>query len=451
MDLAEKYDKKNPIVTVTELSHSSLSLDPEDLSGFSTPKPEVINDDNSNTDYPDGGSAAWLQVLAGHFTNAIACGYGATFGVFQLYYTTTLGLPASQVSWIGSFQVFILNLTCIVSGRLADAGYGRAVTLAGSILMLLGTFATSLAATYWQIFLAQGVCTGLGLGLLWMPSMTVVNSYFKRRRSLALNLASAGTGTGSLVFPATVQYLIPRIGFAWAVRCSGAVALVFVVLINALLRPRPLPKTTRKAPLVEVGALRERPYALFTAGTFLVYLALYVGSFYINSFALTLPGGAFTSTSTVNLLLLTNAVSTPARVLIGYAGDALVGPLNAYLFSVLSLALVLFSWAAVQSAVAMYVWAAAFGVANGAVQGAFLGALASLVFDPRQMGSRFGLVCGFLAFATLAGPPIAGAILDSSAGNYLGAQIWSGAVEILAVVVLLVCKFSVGSGLWALV
>src|SRR4051812_8277979 len=55
---------------------------------------------------PDGGLVAWTQVAAGNLVNMIAWGYPATFGVFQLYYKDWLQLPQSQISWIGSVQLF---------------------------------------------------------------------------------------------------------------------------------------------------------------------------------------------------------------------------------------------------------------------------------------------------------------------------------------------------------
>jgi MFS family permease len=291
MGISEKDKKEGPVVVVAPVSSLSTHNTPSstDVDSLDQSFPEVvvtvktigtIDIGDDNTDYPDGGVQAWLQVLAGHLANAIACGYPATFGIFQLYYTATLGMPAAQVSWIGSVQVFLTNATCVVGGRLTDAGYGRHAVLVGSLLMVFGAFMTSLAVEYWQIFLAQGICSGLGLGLIWMPAMAIVSSYFKQRRSLALNIASAGTGTGSLVFPATVQYLIPKVGFGWAVRASGFVALIIVVAMNLLLRPRLAPR--KGGPILEVKAFKEVPFALFTVGTFLVYFALYVGTFYVS-------------------------------------------------------------------------------------------------------------------------------------------------------------------------
>jgi MFS family permease len=220
------------------------------------------------------------QVLASNLLNQIAWGYPSTFGVYQLYYTETMGLPSAQISWIGSIQVFLAFSICIISGRLSDAGYCRHATFVGSALAVLGTFMTSLCTEYWQILLAQGFCTGLGLGIMFMPGIAIVSSYFKERRALALSIAATGTGIGSCIFPATVNYLIPQIGFPWAIRCQGFLALGVAAVANAILHPRLAPR--KHGPLIEWGALREPPFVTFAAGVFFVFWALYFSIFYVR-------------------------------------------------------------------------------------------------------------------------------------------------------------------------
>ncbi|KAK3325696.1 major facilitator superfamily domain-containing protein [Apodospora peruviana] len=373
---------------------------------------------------PDGGLVAWSQVMAGLLVNMLAWGYPSTFGVYQLHYRDTLDLPDAQISWIGSLQTFLAFAICTFSGRLADAGYVRSTTAAGLGLAVFGTFMTSVAMQYWHIFLAQGICTGLGLGIMFMPCMAVVSSYFEKKRSFALAVAAMGTGIGSVVFPAMVQYLIPRVGFAWAVRCGGFVALFIAVAAMLLLKPRLKPR--RSGPLVEWTAFKEVPYVLYTLGAFLFFWALYFGFFYINAYARNVVG--FSTVDSVQLLLITNGLSVPSRPLVGFVSDRYCGPINMYILSTFVLGAITFAWIGVTTRAGMYAFAVFFGLANGAAQGVFVGSLASLTPNPRKMGTRFGMVCTIVGFATLAGPPTAGAIIDQSEGRYLWAQIWAGLV-----------------------
>ncbi|KAI1776234.1 MFS general substrate transporter [Hypoxylon cercidicola] len=434
MILTHDDKKLHHALTITPLAHSEGSL--------SSPEEAVApgsggGDGGGDYEYPDGGSVAWRQVVAGHFINAMACGYGAAFGIYQLYYTESLMLPSAQISWIGSVQIFLNNLTCIVAGRLADTGYARETVLVGSFLALLGTFMTSLATEYWQIFLAQGVCTGIGLGMMYMPTITIAASYFKEKRALALAISSAGTGTGSVIFPAVVQYLIPRIGFPWAVRCAGFVALFIIVISNIMLKPRLLPQSAGS--LVDWTAFREPPYVIFVMGAFLLYWALYFGYFYINTYAISVA--SFTPTSAVSLLLITNAVGVPTRPIVGYIADAYLGPMNTFALTIVSLAVTFFAWIAIDTPSTMYAFAILFGVTNSASQTAFVAALASLSKDPAKMGTRFGMCCTVLGFATVAGPPTAGAIIDYCGGRYLWAQVWAGLVTVFGAATIMVARY----------
>lgn len=233
--------------------------------------------------YPEGGWTAWSQVIAGNMLNMLAWGLPASFGVYQLYYTEQAGLSSSQASWIGSAQVFLTLGIGTLSGRLADAGYSRHAVLAGCFVIVSGTVLTSFCTRYWQIIMTQGIYIGLGLGVAYMPSIAVIGCYFKRRRSLALAISTTGGGFGSLIFPSVLQYLIPTVGFPWAVRFSALVAFFMALVANLLLKPRVFP--AKPGPLVDLDAFKEVPYLLFTIGVCLYFMALYFSFFYVSGFA----------------------------------------------------------------------------------------------------------------------------------------------------------------------
>lgn len=45
---------------------------------------------------------------------------------------------------------------------------------------------------FYQNFLAQGVGMGIGMGLMFLPSLQVTSHYFTRRRSLAMGIVISG-------------------------------------------------------------------------------------------------------------------------------------------------------------------------------------------------------------------------------------------------------------------
>lgn len=262
------------VITVCDPHHAPRRCVSEKLAS-DTPSPDLDFD----FDPPDGGWRAWSQVFAANLANAVSWGYAATWGVYQLYYVDSLGMAAADVSWIGSIQVFIAFLVCAPSGRVADAGYSHEVIIVGCFFVVLGSYMTSFCSEYWQIMLAQGVCLGLGIGIGSTPAVTITSSYFKKRRPLALSISAIGTSAGGVIFPATVQYLIPQVGFRWASRVAALVALVLCTGSCVLLRPR-LPGR-KTGPWIEWAAFRETTYVLFAAGAFLNFYGMYFGLFYV--------------------------------------------------------------------------------------------------------------------------------------------------------------------------
>lgn len=149
----------------------------------------------------------------------------------------------------------------------------------------------------------------------------------------------------------------------------------------------------------------------------------------------------FDTVSSVQLLLISNAMSIPIRPIIGFLADYVSGPVNTFIVMTMVLAGMLFAWVGIHTRTDMYVFAVFFGLANGATQGVYVGALASLTKDPRKMGTRFGMVCTVVAFATLAGPPTAGAIIDKDNGRYIWAQVWAGLVIALGSCTLVIARY----------
>ena len=45
---------------------------------------------------------------------------------------------------------------------------------------------------YYQVFLAQGIGMGIGMGLMFLPAISVTSHYFRRRRTIAMGFVIAG-------------------------------------------------------------------------------------------------------------------------------------------------------------------------------------------------------------------------------------------------------------------
>lgn len=211
-------------------------------------------------------------------------GYGSSYGLFEAYYLSPTSrfptLSSSTWTWPGSIQLCLFCLLATVSGRLFDAGYYRPTIIFGLTLQIIGAFTASFARNYVEIFLSQGLCHGLGSGFVMCPTISLLSTYFSKRRSLAIALAAGGSGTGGLVFPLIAQNLLTKVGFGWTVRIMGFVMLANAAIILSLARTR-IPGR-KSGPWLELGAFKEPPYVLFICGMFCVYLALYFAFSYVS-------------------------------------------------------------------------------------------------------------------------------------------------------------------------
>ena len=118
--------------------------------------------------------------------------------MYQTYYESSLlsSSTPSEISWIGSIQPFLLMLISAVSGPIYDAGYSRALVFSGSCFVVFGTFMLSICEEYWQVLLAQGICTGFGAGLLFVPSVAIISTYFTTKLATAVGIAACGSSVG---------------------------------------------------------------------------------------------------------------------------------------------------------------------------------------------------------------------------------------------------------------
>ncbi|KAI8933356.1 hypothetical protein NX059_009975 [Plenodomus lindquistii] len=388
---------------------------------------------------PDGGTVAWTQAFMGHLVVFNTWGMIATFGVFQQYYTSTLSLEPSAVSWIGSMQMLGHFSLGILTGRLFDAGFFYHSMIPGMLLAALSIFMTSLATQYWQLMITQGLMNGLGNGMQFPPALSLVSTYFARNRAVALAIMASGSATGGLVYPTVARQLLPKIGFAWTVRVMGFMMLAVGSCYCSLLRPRLPPR--KSGPMLELGAFKEISYSLFLIAVFLICLGQYFAFYYISTFAIEVLGLPYGNA--INILLVLNGIGVLGRIVPSYFSDKYTGPYNILIPFCFISAILLFFWPLVNSEAALYGWAITFGFFVAGFQGIFPAALTTLTKDMSKVGTRNGQGFAVVGLGTFIGPPIAGALIQSYGGNYLVAQLFAGATVFLGSCVLVLGRCSI--------
>lgn len=106
-------------------------------------------------------------VLQGANNNVILSGVGS----FQQYYEVgpLKNYSSSTIAWIPSLQFFFLFALGPIVGILFDKHGPRPLIVGGTLLHVFGLMMASLAKTYYQFILSQGVCSAIGVACIYSP------------------------------------------------------------------------------------------------------------------------------------------------------------------------------------------------------------------------------------------------------------------------------------------
>lgn len=161
------------------------------------------------------------------------------------------------------------------------------------------------------------------------------------------------------------------------------------------------------------SALRRRPILVMASGLILHFLGIYVPYFYAPLYGQSL--GALPQTA-FQLSAVLNASTFFGRFVMGAISDKL-GHCNTLALCVTVSAVLAFAWQAVSTVEGMFAWVVFYGWFSGASVSLQSPAIVPLVPAPKLtlMGPYIAILCQISSFGSLAGNPIAGALLHEGA------------------------------------
>jgi MFS family permease len=150
---------------------------------------------------------------------------------------------------------------------------------------------------------------GLGMGLMFLPALTMTSHYFRKKRSLAMGIVVSGTrrvparrttpdltitgsSIGACLYPVLLNNLFgSNLGFGWGVRFDSHLSpfslhsdfrrsvafldLGLLAVANAIMKPKLKPRKHQHdapPPATFKEVMRDVPFLVYGAGTFLVRL-----------------------------------------------------------------------------------------------------------------------------------------------------------------------------------
>jgi MFS family permease len=390
----------------------------------------------------------WYVVAAAHILLMLIFGAAYSFGAFFSQIQSNFDAGRFSVASVFSLTAFLYYLVGVFSGSFADRFSTRGVVVTGILFLAAGFFLSSFATQSLHAFLAVFcLFVGLGVGLVYVPTVTTVQRWFIVRRSTASGIALAGTGLGTFIGPNVAGVLMQFVSWQSTMRIFAVAIALFGVIAAMVLHATPkslglhpdgVEQTNTSAiPLSSKGMdLRE---ASGTARFWWYFGAILMGSVglflalvHINPFAREMG----ISGTEANLLIgFVGAGNVGGRLFLGGVGDK-IGPKRLLVWLTFSLAVLNGLWLGSAGFVSLAIFAVLFGAANGGCISLYPSVAANW-FGTKNLGAILGALYIGVGIAAVAGGSIAGLLFDTY-HNY-AASIMLSAVCALMSVLFIVC------------
>jgi MFS family permease len=182
----------------------------------------------------------WVVVAVTFVTMAIGVNARTSFSLFFPPILSEFGWERGVTAGAFSFGFVVSAIASPLIGRLMDRAGPRAVMELGVALMAGGLLLAPLTTQPWHLYVTIGVMVGAGSICLGYSGQSLfLPNWFIRRRGLAIGIAFAGVGLGSVTLLPWVQHMIEQTGWRTACTAMGLMVLIVLAPLNLLLRQRP--------------------------------------------------------------------------------------------------------------------------------------------------------------------------------------------------------------------
>jgi MFS family permease len=382
----------------------------------------------------------WIIVAVTFVTMAIGVNARTSFSLFYPPIIDEFGWERGVTAGAFSFGFLVSGAVSPLIGRMMDRFGPRAVMELGVALMAAGLLLAPLTTQPWHLYVTIGVLVGAGSICLGYSGQSLyLPNWFNRRRGLAMGLAFAGVGIGSVTLLPWVQHMIEQTGWRTACTAMGILVLVVLAPINLLLRKRPqdiglepdgdaAPSASSAKPQSNIvdsdwagidwtlrRALRTARFWWLALGYFGGLYIWYAVQVHQTKYLLDIgfsPGVAVWALGAVSLL------GIPGQIVLGHLSDRLgrewVWTTSCVGFAICFAALI--ALAQVPALPLVYLMVLAQG-ALGYGLTSIMGAVVMEIFQGRHYGSIFGAVMLAALAGGAAGPWVTGLLHDLS-GSY---------------------------------
>ncbi len=361
---------------------------------------------------PNEPRQAWLVVWACFTALAVIFGVSYSFAAFFASFAEAFDARRADVSLVFGLCGLVFFAGGAAAGLAADRFGPRVVCSAGMVCIAAGLAASSQAQSMAAVYGAYGVLIGIGIALVYTPSIACVMPWFGRRRGLAAGIASAGIGAGTVAVPLLASTLIS--GLQWRGAMLVLAAGVLLLGGGATLLLRRAPSAITGAGRVVAGhtlrqAIATPQFRWFYLMTVLASPVMFVPFAHVSAAARDL---GVADARAVGLVGLIGIGSLVGRFAIGALADR-VGRPRTLALAMLSMGLSYLVWLTAGGWGAMALFSLWMGLSYGGIV-SLMPALCMDLFGARAVSAIIGTLYTGAAAGNLLGPWVAGAVFDAT-------------------------------------
>ena len=162
---------------------------------------------------------------------------------------------------------------------------------------------TSLYKIFWQNFFVQDNLLGTGGGLLFLPSVVIVSTYFPQKRSFAAAIASLGSSIGAslilppyfmvdstdsvicqepwLIYSIVFSRLEARIDFRWTICVIVFIMMTKLLVTVIAVRPQ-RGSVSESRRISDIASFSDSPFIWFYLSMCFGFTGMHMFSFYVE-------------------------------------------------------------------------------------------------------------------------------------------------------------------------
>jgi MFS family permease len=351
----------------------------------------------------------WVVVAAAFTLMFVGFGAAYSFAAFFTALQSELGASRAHVALVFSVAAFVWFVCGAPGGVLADRFGPRRVAVCGIACLVAALWLASLAGSVGMLYAFYSLGVGIGVGLVYVPSVGAVQPWFTANRALASGLAVAGIGAGNFAVPLLAAWWIELFGWRNAFVALAIFALVLGGAAALAIDAPPREKAGPREGTALRAALRSREFALLYAAMVFSCIGIFVPMVHIAPYAQDL---GYSEAQGVALVSLIGLGSLIGRFTVGPFADRL-GRRRSLVALCVALGVMQIVW---WGASASYWLLALFAVVFGMCYGSTVAILPTIVMDLYGARAVSGII-GFLytgaGIGALIGPWLAGAAYDA--------------------------------------